>query len=152
MPKNSFRDPVTNQLKCHGYVDANAPGDIRQEEADDFSLNPIDGWKWSGISWVPFPPPWEPVKAVLLATARADREKTIGRLSAAAGRLHRAGILADALLCDAAADALVNLPKRADVVAAANAVQLQAAVDAGYATANTGLPPAGKNAFKELDK
>lgn len=56
MTKNSFRDPVTGQLKGWGFTTTNAPGDIIQAEADDFNLDPSDGWKWSGTSWVVSPP------------------------------------------------------------------------------------------------
>ena len=64
MTKNSFRDPVTNVLKGYGYCASNAPGDIVQIEADDFNLNPADGWKWNGTTWVsqPFPPRVDQIK------------------------------------------------------------------------------------------
>lgn len=56
MSRLSFRDPVTNMLKCHGYVNTNQKNDISQPEADDFNLNPEDGWMWNGTQWVSSPP------------------------------------------------------------------------------------------------
>lgn len=38
--KNAFFDPVTMILKCHGFVDANEPGDVVVNVHDDFSLLP----------------------------------------------------------------------------------------------------------------
>lgn len=52
MNKYSFRDPVTGILKAWGYVESNSPGDIAQEEPDDFNLDP-GKWKWDGTQWVP---------------------------------------------------------------------------------------------------
>ena len=64
MAKNSFRDPITNVLKSWGYSNTNASGDLVQAETDDFNLNPADGWKWNGTSWVsqPFPPRVDQIK------------------------------------------------------------------------------------------
>lgn len=49
--KRSFRDPNTGVLKAHGYMASNEPGDIAQEEADDFDLTPWH-WRWDGSGWV----------------------------------------------------------------------------------------------------
>jgi hypothetical protein len=49
--KNSFRDPITGILKAYGYTESNAPGDIKQPEADDFDLWP-GKWKWENDKWV----------------------------------------------------------------------------------------------------
>lgn len=55
----SFRDPVTNVLKAHGFVNRNASNDLVQDEADDFALQP-GRWQWTGTTWVPFLPPPDP--------------------------------------------------------------------------------------------
>jgi hypothetical protein len=49
--KKSFRDPTTHVLKAHGFVDANAPGDIAREESDTFALQP-GRWKFEAGDWV----------------------------------------------------------------------------------------------------
>lgn len=49
--KKSFRDPVTNVLKAHGYMSTNAVGDLMRDEPDDFNLEP-GKWKWDGVAWV----------------------------------------------------------------------------------------------------
>lgn len=53
MGKHSFRDPVTNALKAWGYVESNAPGDVKQAEPDDFNLKPGE-WQWNGSAWVAY--------------------------------------------------------------------------------------------------
>lgn len=47
----SFRDPVTGVLKAYGFAAANAPGDLAQDEADDFALEP-GKWKLVAGAWV----------------------------------------------------------------------------------------------------
>ncbi len=56
MARNSFRDPVTGILRTHGFIASNGPSDVKQVEADDFSLEP-GKWKWNGSAWVAFTPP-----------------------------------------------------------------------------------------------
>lgn len=56
MGRNSFRDPVTNVLKAHGFVATNSPGDLARKESDDFNLEP-GLWRFDGVSWVHYPPP-----------------------------------------------------------------------------------------------
>lgn len=58
--RHSFRDPVTNVLKAHGFITQNQPGDLMQAEADDFALEP-GKWRWDGSKWVSFTPPPAPV-------------------------------------------------------------------------------------------
>lgn len=48
----SFRNPETNVLKAFGYMEANDPGDISQEENEDFALQP-GAWQWTGAEWEP---------------------------------------------------------------------------------------------------
>ena len=55
MGKNSFRDPLTQVLKAHGFVTTNAPGDIQHPEDDAFNLEP-GRWRWDGSTWVAVPP------------------------------------------------------------------------------------------------
>lgn len=43
----SFRDPATGVLKAYGFADSNAPGDLVQDEVDNFSLEP---GKWQLIA------------------------------------------------------------------------------------------------------
>ena len=67
--RRSFRDPITNVLKCHGFVLTNQPGDLARDESDDFALEP-GRWQWNGAQWVGFTPP--PTQASLdLADAKA---------------------------------------------------------------------------------
>jgi len=56
--KKSFRDPVTNVLKAHGFVKSNAPGDLDRDEPDDFALEAGE-WQFDFVfdNWVPFVPP-----------------------------------------------------------------------------------------------
>jgi hypothetical protein len=54
--KMSFRDPSTNVLKAWGYVDSNQPGDIAQDEDDDFVLA-VGEWQYVGGAWVAYTPP-----------------------------------------------------------------------------------------------
>lgn len=70
MRRRSFRDPVTNVLKAHGFVTQNDPGDIGQDEAEDFTLSPGQ-WRLDGTQWVPFlsPPPPSSSLAVALNAA-----------------------------------------------------------------------------------
>ncbi len=42
-------------LKTVGYVDANAPGDIKMAVPDNFAMRPGE-WKWSNGKWVANPP------------------------------------------------------------------------------------------------
>lgn len=51
----SFRDAETGVLKAFGFVEENEPGDVSQEEAEDFDLRPRF-WTWSDGSWVPCEP------------------------------------------------------------------------------------------------
>ena len=72
-PRYSFRDPITQILKCYGYVATNQPGDIRQVEPEDFNLDlRTKTWRWNGTQWVEFVPPAvlsNLAKALDLATA-----------------------------------------------------------------------------------
>lgn len=73
--KYSFRDPQTQVLKAWGYMEANAPGDIRQAEAEDFSLDlRVGAWQWDGTQWQPFsaPRPAPSALAQALDTALTD--------------------------------------------------------------------------------
>lgn len=60
MKRNAFLDPVTSRLKCHGFVLTNEVGDITMEVPEDFPLEPSDGWKWDGSTFVSFPFPSPP--------------------------------------------------------------------------------------------
>lgn len=51
--KNSFRDPTTNVLKAHGFIEDNETGDLVRQEADDFNLQP-GKWQWDGAEWVAY--------------------------------------------------------------------------------------------------
>ena len=66
MPRYSFHDAVTGVLKAHGFVEANAPGDVRQEVLDNFDLEP-GRWRWDGAAWVAFVPPPPPPSELALA-------------------------------------------------------------------------------------
>ncbi|GEM_PF-2631059 len=54
---NAFIDPNTGVLKAVGYVNANAPGEIKIPVPADFKLTPGQ-WRWDGKSqaWVAVPP------------------------------------------------------------------------------------------------
>ena len=52
----AFLDPVTGELKAHGFVEQNTPGDTAVPVPDDFSLEP-HRWRWDGSSWQPFGAP-----------------------------------------------------------------------------------------------
>lgn len=54
--KNSFRDATTNVLTAWGFMETNAPGDLKRAEADDFALE-VGKWQFNGTAWVPFTPP-----------------------------------------------------------------------------------------------
>jgi hypothetical protein len=53
---NAFIDPNTGVLKTVGYVDANAPGDIKIAVPDNVAMKPGE-WKWENGKWVANPPP-----------------------------------------------------------------------------------------------
>ena len=58
----SFRDPVTNRLKSHGFTESNQVGDIRKPEVENFDVDPLKGYQWNGQTWVlvgPEPKPKE---------------------------------------------------------------------------------------------
>src|ERR1044071_6041781 len=54
---NAFIDPNTGVLKAVGYVNTNAPGEIKIPVPADFKLTPGQ-WRWDGKSqaWVAVPP------------------------------------------------------------------------------------------------
>lgn len=56
MSRNAFLDPVTQVLKCHGFVESNEAGDIKMMVSTDFMLKPGE-WRWDGAQWVSFIPP-----------------------------------------------------------------------------------------------
>jgi hypothetical protein len=56
MPRYAFYDPVTKELKAHGFVETNNPGDVRVDVPDDFNEKPRLV-AWDGSKWVPIPPP-----------------------------------------------------------------------------------------------
>jgi hypothetical protein len=65
--RKSFRDGITGVLKGHGYVSTNEPGDIFQDEPDNFDLEP-GRWRWDGAAWIVFvapPAPPSELKAAL---------------------------------------------------------------------------------------
>lgn len=88
MAKKSFRDPVTGDLKSWGYTERNEPGDIAQEEPDDFSLDTMTKkWRWDGQRWndvTPIPPTLvDEAKALYFAktpAAALDRASTLAIL------------------------------------------------------------------------
>jgi hypothetical protein len=49
----AFLDSVTGELKAHGFVEQNTPGDTAIAVADDFALEP-HRWRWDGSAWQPF--------------------------------------------------------------------------------------------------
>ena len=53
--RTAFLDAVTGELKAHGFVEQNAPGDLAMSVPDDFSLEP-HRWQWNGSTWLPFTP------------------------------------------------------------------------------------------------
>lgn len=52
--RNAFIDPTTGALKAVGYVETNAPGEIKIPVARDFSLKPGE-WRWDGKTWAATP-------------------------------------------------------------------------------------------------
>jgi hypothetical protein len=48
--RNAFVDPTTGVLKAVGYVEANAPGEVKIAVPADFALRPGQA-KWNGTSW-----------------------------------------------------------------------------------------------------
>ena len=52
---NAFIDPNTGVLKTVGYVEANAPGDIKIAVPDNFAMKPGE-WKWENGKWAANPP------------------------------------------------------------------------------------------------
>jgi len=68
MGKRAFLDPGTMRLKTWGYVLTNEVGDIPMDIAEDFDLEPSDGYRWDGTQFLPFPyppPPEDPKKLAL---------------------------------------------------------------------------------------
>lgn len=66
--KNAFYDPITNVLKCYGYVETNEPGDIKLPVSEDFDLKPGEH-QWNGAKFVPYT---KPVVVDLKAKALTD--------------------------------------------------------------------------------
>lgn len=64
--RNAFVDPVNGVLKAHGFVDANAPGDLVLPVEEEFNLAP-GRWRWTGSEWLPFAPPPIPQNPALVA-------------------------------------------------------------------------------------
>ena len=52
----SFRDATTGMLKASGFVSTNEAGDVAQDEADGFNLEPRK-WRWTGTAWVAYVAP-----------------------------------------------------------------------------------------------
>ena len=57
--RNAFIDPTTGALKAVGYVQTNAPGEIKIAVPADFALKPGEA-RWNGSSWVAVSPNTEP--------------------------------------------------------------------------------------------
>ena len=53
--RNAFLDSA-GVLKTHGFVEENAPGDVKIPVADDFALAP-GRWRRVGEGWEPVTPP-----------------------------------------------------------------------------------------------
>ena len=62
--QNAFIDPTTGVLKTVGYVEANAPGDIKIAVPANFALKPGE-WQWNGSTWVAYTPAPDPVTTEL---------------------------------------------------------------------------------------
>jgi len=94
--RRSFRDPVTQVLKAHGYVTQNAPGDLAQAEAESFNLRPRDGWRWDGAQWVPYtfprrrPRAFADIRADIQALSAGDRQNLLAAMAAEFLREHPA--------------------------------------------------------------
>ena len=56
---NAFVDPVTGELKAHGFVDQNSPGDVMIPVDNGFGLTP-HAWRWNGSDWEAYTPPPPP--------------------------------------------------------------------------------------------
>lgn len=48
--RNAFVDPTTGVLIAVGYVEKNAPGEIKIPVTADFELKPGE-WRWDGKAW-----------------------------------------------------------------------------------------------------
>ena len=70
---HSFRDPVTQVLQAHGFLDSNRAGDLQQAEEQNFDLEP-GRWRWDGSAWVVFTPPAPPPSPMipLFVAVQAD--------------------------------------------------------------------------------
>lgn len=95
-------------------------------------------------------PAWSPIKAAELAGIQKTFEATINRLTGVAARLARSGDNPSALSCDAAARALIALPKTAAVVAAGDLAALKLAVKSEYAKAVALLTLVAKAEFRGI--
>jgi hypothetical protein len=52
--RNAFIDPTTGVLKAVGYVEKNAPGEVKMSVPSDFKLTPGE-WRWDGKTWIAMP-------------------------------------------------------------------------------------------------
>jgi len=52
--RNAFIDPTTGVLKAVGYVEKNAPGEVKMTVPSDFKLTPGE-WRWDGKTWTALP-------------------------------------------------------------------------------------------------
>jgi len=52
--RNAFIDPTTGVLKAVGYVEKNAPGEVKMSVPSDFRLTPGE-WRWEGKTWIAMP-------------------------------------------------------------------------------------------------
>lgn len=89
--RNAFIDPSTGVLVAVGYVEKNAPGEIKIPVPADFNLSPGE-WRWDGKTWVALPTPVDPVlvdlqelsfsidKAVSSPAVQADLKEVLLRL------------------------------------------------------------------------
>jgi hypothetical protein len=52
--RNAFIDPTTGVSKAVGYVEKNAPGEVKMSVPSDFKLTPGE-WRWEGKTWIAMP-------------------------------------------------------------------------------------------------
>ena len=91
MSKRAFIDATTGRLHAWGYVATNRPDDVVLTVPDDFTLDPLDGWRWDGSAWRPFvaPPPPPSELALVLDDALADTIPTGPKLKAVLAALRK---------------------------------------------------------------
>lgn len=74
--RNAFVDPSTPTcmvLRAHGFVESNAPGEVKLPVADDIALVP-GRTCWDGAAWQAYtpPPPPEPASCPLVRAILTD--------------------------------------------------------------------------------